>query len=119
MNNENHTERPVFFTKLLNELALHMNFTIDFVAMDDIYGFWNESEHKWTGILGKLQSGEIDMAVTQMTMTKERVDAFDFTCPLILSRVYLFIKEPGNSDVQWDAYLKVYNYSNSGIVIKY
>lgn len=43
-------------------------------------------------------------------MTKERMDAFDFACPLILSRAKLFIREPGGADVQWNAYLKVYNW---------
>jgi ABC-type amino acid transport substrate-binding protein len=104
MNGENHT----MFTKIIIELASQMNFTLKFSWVDDFYGIWNESESKWTGILGRLQSQQIDLAASEMVMTKERVANFDFTCPLILTRAKLYIKQPGPSEVQWKTYLKVY-----------
>lgn len=95
------------FTKMMIELADHMNFILHFLKEEQFYGFYNQTESKWTGILGKLHSKEIDVAVAEMTMTKERVSTFDFTCPLVLTRTRLFIKEPGSADVQWNSYLRV------------
>ncbi|XP_011500886.1 PREDICTED: glutamate receptor U1-like [Ceratosolen solmsi marchali] len=106
MNGENHT----MFTKIIIELASHMNFTLNFSWIDDFYGIWNETESKWTGILGRLQSQQIDLAASEMIMTKERVANFDFTCPLILTRAKLFIKQPRPSEVQWKTYLKAFDH---------
>ena len=97
---------------MMIELAQQMNFNLQFVFSEDSYGNYDHNDNKWNGILGKLESREIDIAVSEITMTKERMDAFDFACPLILSRAKLFIKEPGSADVQWNAYLRVRYYFN-------
>lgn len=90
------------------ELAIHMNFTLNVVSPNDMYGYKNKSNNKWTGIMGKLETKEIDVAVAEISMTQERLEAFDFTCPLILSEAILFIKMPDSYIVKWDVYLKVY-----------
>ncbi|XP_016841021.1 glutamate receptor ionotropic, NMDA 1-like [Nasonia vitripennis] len=111
LKNQANGEGVAMFAKIMIELATQMNFRLRFVSSEDAYGVLNSSNNKWTGILGRLQSGEVDIATSEITMTKERMDAFDFACPLIITRAKLFIREPGGADVQWNSYLKAFSTS--------
>ena len=95
------------FFVLINELSHHLNFKLIHYPEEKNFGYWNKSEAKWTGLLEKLNSRSIDVIASEVTMTKERRKAFDFACPLFLSKGQLFIKDPGTGFVGWDAYFKV------------
>lgn len=96
------------FTQMMKELANYMNFTLNFMYSNTYYGSWNKTNNKWSGVFGRLQSREIDVAISENTITKERTLDFDFACPLVLTRTRIFIKIPGSTSVQWNVYLKVY-----------
>lgn len=104
----------LFFGSVMQELSKSMNFTIEVVSSMPTYGTWNEEEHTWTGVIGEVTSRRADFGVAEFSMTKQRMDAVDFTLPLILSRNKIYFKKPDGSSVQWSAYFKVLYYSLSG-----
>lgn len=67
--------------ELLMKLAEHMDFEYEIIPSTN-----NEYGHKlsngtWTGIVGDLISGEIDISVATLTMTTEREEVIDFVAP--------------------------------------
>lgn len=44
---------------------------------------------KWDGLLAALQSGRVDVAINQVTVTEERQQAFDFTEPYTVSGIQI------------------------------
>lgn len=72
------------------------------------YGSWNEEEKIWEGVIGELASNKSDMGVAEFSMTSHRLDAVDFSLPLIMSHKRIYFKKPDSSSVYWSAYLKVF-----------
>ena len=66
---------------LLMELAKKMNFDYEIIpAAGNQYGY-KMSNGTWTGLVGDLISGEIDISVATLTMTTEREEVIDFVSP--------------------------------------
>ncbi|KAL7295352.1 hypothetical protein TKK_0011239 [Trichogramma kaykai] len=96
------------FSELMIELGRHINFELVYDSADT-FGSYNRSSKSWNGLLGDLQSRRIDVAAAEMTMSKQRLEAFDFAIPLIVADATLFIREPSGNGVQWNAYLKAFS----------
>jgi hypothetical protein len=47
------------------------------------------SDGSWTGVYGLLQRHEVELAYMPITMTSSRIDAMDFTVPLMEMRYWL------------------------------
>lgn len=84
-----------------------MNFNVSFRRSIPNYGLFNQTERKWNGMLGNLSRGEIDMCFTDVTMTHQRYQYFDWTWPIYMSPNVLYIKNVGKSVIKWNAYSKV------------
>ena len=66
---------------LLMELASKMNFEYEIIpAAKNQYGY-KMPNGSWTGLVGDLISGEIDISVATLTMTTEREEVIDFVSP--------------------------------------
>ncbi|KAJ8679007.1 hypothetical protein QAD02_014794 [Eretmocerus hayati] len=98
-----------FFAKILSELELKLNFTKRVMNEYDPYGCYDSDSGEWTGAIGRLTRGEADLGMADFTMTKERLDAIDFTHPVLLSRNYLYMRQPEGSALQWFSYFRVFN----------
>ncbi len=66
---------------LLTKLATSMKFDYEIIP-----GSGNQYGHKlpngsWTGLVGDLITGEIDISVATLTMTTEREEVIDFVSP--------------------------------------
>ncbi|XP_014213866.1 uncharacterized protein LOC106643294 [Copidosoma floridanum] len=103
---ENH--KYVLFKKIIEEIALVMNMVIDYKPVVP-YKVWTETDHKWRGLLGGLHNNEIDIAAEEMIMRSSRLDAFDYSIPVVDSESRLYIKTPKSKRSLWNAYIKVYN----------
>ncbi|KMQ86188.1 glutamate receptor 3-like isoform x2 protein, partial [Lasius niger] len=95
-----------FFGSLLMELSRAMNFTIEILDPVEAYGGWNQQKKEWTGVIGQLVNGKADFGVSAFSITAARLNAVDFTLPLIHSRSRLYFKKPNGANVHWSGYFK-------------
>ena len=49
------------------------------------------SNGSWSGLVGDLISGEIDISVATLTMTTEREEVIDFVSPYFDQVIYIYI----------------------------
>lgn len=96
-----------FLGAVVQELSKSINFTIKLTSSEVLYGNWNEERQAWTGVIGEVVSGMVDIGVAEFSITSHRMDAVDFTLPLILSHIRVYFKKPDDSAVKWSAYFKV------------
>ena len=96
------------YQKVIFELINDMNFNITLLPPVKAYGKFNKTTEKWMGMLGEIQTGNVELPFSEFSMVVERLDSFEFTWPLHLSRNMLYFQDPGIVAVGWDAYLKVY-----------
>ncbi|KAG5331159.1 GLR1 protein, partial [Acromyrmex charruanus] len=97
------------YGKVLEELMSSLNFTVKIVSQINEHGIQNRQTLIWTGVMGKIVSGRADFAVADMSLTSLRKRYVDFTLPLIVSRINLYIKEPGICGVKWIGYFQTFN----------
>lgn len=94
---------------LLGELARIMKFDYEIVPSGrNEYGKKNP-DGSWTGVVGDLISGEIDISVATLTMTTEREEVIDFVAPYFDQSgisILLRKKEPKQSIFKFMAVLK-------------
>ncbi|XP_031627054.1 glutamate receptor ionotropic, kainate 2-like [Contarinia nasturtii] len=65
---------------LIFELSLILGFNYTFIVeFDNNYGTRDEATGDWNGMIGKLISGDADLAITDLTVTAARVHAIDFS----------------------------------------
>ena len=104
------------YGKVLEELMNSLNFTVKIVSQINEHGVQNRQTLIWSGVMGKIVSGRADFAVADMSLTSLRKRYVDFTLPLIVSRINLYIKEPGICDVKWIGYFQVIRLINVEIM---
>lgn len=96
-----------FLDDLLKELQSFMNFTLKKVIESDAFGDWDPIDKTWSGLIGHLTSGMVDLAVAPIAISKYSLDHIDFSKPLLLSSNKLFLKQPLGARVPWTAYFEV------------
>ena len=100
------------FADVLHGLSETMNFTF---TIQRSYQWGSFINGTWNGMVGMLNRGESDLAVTDLTVTKDRASVIDFLPSLMDVNEELFIKNPGES-LSMDAYIAPFSY-NSWIYI--
>ncbi|XP_014219328.2 glutamate receptor ionotropic, kainate 5-like [Copidosoma floridanum] len=105
-----------FFNDLFRELQSFMNFTLTNVYETDAFGKYDPTNDTWSGLIGHLSDGEVDLVVAPVTITKYRMDYVDFSKPLILSSNRLYIKQPLGARVPWSAYFQAFSISSWGSI---
>lgn len=83
---------------MVEELSKRMFFDYELILPTDKsndYGQRDKSSGQWSGIIGDLVNGEIDIAVAGMTMTSEREEVVDFVAPYFdQSGISIIIRKP-------------------------
>uniref|UniRef100_A0A0C9RN71 Gria1 protein n=1 Tax=Fopius arisanus TaxID=64838 RepID=A0A0C9RN71_9HYME len=97
-----------FLGELLKELSHVMNFSISHAITTSGYGSWNPETSKWNGVIGTLQRNEVDMAISEFSMTHKRLDMVDFTIPIAVGYTRIYIQKPNGAHVKWNAYFKAF-----------
>ena len=113
---EKHVAKVEVVEKIMTEVVPQLNLSIKFLPPAKDYGLYNESEGRWTGILGNLSREDIDIAFAHFGISTGRLESFDFTLPIYKVHNELYIKSPERYMVKWNAYAKVL--SNRKIIIK-
>ena len=89
------------FADVLHALSNKMNFTFTIRRSYQWGSFINGT---WNGMVGMLERKESDLAVTDLTVTRDRASAVDFLPSLMEVNEELFMKNPGES-LSMDAYI--------------
>lgn len=111
-----------FFAKILKELSDTLNFSAPTTYSEDIYGSFDEKTNSWTGVIGRLMRNEVDLGIAEFSMTGRRLDAVDFTYPVMLSQNNIYMRQPDSSALQWSGYFRVRlicNLSSSSYKMKF
>lgn len=79
---------------LIEELSLLLNFKYEIrLCKDKKYGSPNP-DGTWNGMVGELMRGEADIAIVDLTITKKREEAVDFTLPFMTTGVSILYTKP-------------------------
>ncbi|THK32992.1 probable glutamate receptor [Diachasma alloeum] len=98
-----------FLGEILRELSDSLNFTIPQVNWGTSYGAWNPETSSWTGIIGKLENNEADLAVSEFRITQERLNVVDYTVPIGVGGTRLYLRKLDAARLQWNAYFKAFS----------
>jgi len=82
-----------FIKDLIEEISKAQGFSYELqLSVDNKYGV--ENGGNWSGLVGMLQRGEIDMIAADLTVTWTRMSVIDFSKPFLASSLTLLLKDP-------------------------
>ena len=87
------SEYEGFSVDLLKELEQELGVSMT-IKVVDIYGVYQESLQKWTGMVGEVADGSADMAIADLTVTEVRDKAIDFSIPFMTGGITILSKKP-------------------------
>ncbi|XP_063446900.1 glutamate receptor ionotropic, delta-1-like [Mytilus trossulus] len=92
-NNNNVTTYTGFCFDILNEMAKRFNFSYKVVQPPDGQYGGPKEDGTWTGMVGMIMRGEIDIAAAPFTITCIRESVIDFTVPIMEDGVGILTKK--------------------------
>ncbi|XP_023708697.1 glutamate receptor ionotropic, delta-2 isoform X2 [Cryptotermes secundus] len=95
-----------FFGQVWALLERRLNFTTSFKRAAAYGKLVNGS---WNGLVKMLRTHEVDVGLSEFTMTQERLGAVDFTFPLIITRYNVLIQQLLHEVLSWDDFLKPFS----------
>ncbi|KAF7398501.1 hypothetical protein HZH66_006398 [Vespula vulgaris] len=99
------------FGRILTELCLTLNFSLNIVSEVEEYGSWNAKEKTWSGAVGELYAERADISISDFSITSARLNAVDFTLPLLLTKKCLYIREPQIFAIKWSSFFLAFSHS--------
>ncbi|XP_018576212.1 glutamate receptor ionotropic, kainate 2-like [Anoplophora glabripennis] len=91
---------------LIQEIANIIGFRFEFhLTKDGQYGKWDESQKRWTGLVGDLLEGRAQLAICDLTITHQRREAVDFSTPFMSLGISILYKEEAEEDINMFAFL--------------
>ncbi|KAJ8678999.1 hypothetical protein QAD02_014786 [Eretmocerus hayati] len=97
-----------FFNMILKELQNYLHFNYKILYHEDFFGTFDEKSKQWTGAIGRVARNEVDFGIAEFTMTKERLKVAKFTHPILLTPIYLYLREPKISPLKFSQYFEVF-----------
>ncbi|CAK9826038.1 Glutamate receptor 4 [Anthophora retusa] len=107
----NYNKLRGYFSKTIVELENALNFTIDVVAEVFEHGSFNVTTKRWSGAVNLVASGELDIGLSDFSMTNIRLNYVDYTVPILTTRSCLYLKQPQLFTVKWFAYYKTFSFA--------
>ncbi|XP_075217905.1 glutamate receptor ionotropic, kainate glr-3-like [Lycorma delicatula] len=89
---------PKMYYQITQNMAKYMNFTLDIQIMGD-YG-WKNNNGSFSGLMGLLQRGEIDLAATGIFLRHDRLDIIDFTAENFALKTAVLFRQPPLSSLK-------------------
>ncbi|XP_014247015.1 glutamate receptor ionotropic, kainate 2-like isoform X1 [Cimex lectularius] len=83
-----------FGIDLIHELSLMSGFNYTFVVREDKSSGNPLKSGKWTGMIGDVLDGRADLAIADITITRERERDADFTMPFMNLGISILYKKP-------------------------
>ncbi|CAK9819288.1 Glutamate receptor 1 [Anthophora plagiata] len=106
-----HKKLKGYFSRTIVELENALNFTIDIVAEVSEHGSFNVTTKRWSGAMNLVASGELDIGISDFSMTNTRLNYVDYTVPILTTRSCLYLKQPQFFTVKWFAYYKTFSFA--------
>lgn len=95
------------YPRLLQVMSEQLNVSLQFYRhIRHDWGDWNASLEQWTGGLGILYRGQVDMIGTSLTLTSERWEGFQFLPPIGTSHDAIFIQNNLQHQKDWDLFFR-------------
>ncbi len=96
------------FHDILTVIQQELNFTVRyFNRLDEAWGSFDSDSNEWSGMVGSLVKGEIDMINTGLTQTMERSTVVDFLPPLSADIYAIVIKDPDAQATSWVTFILI------------
>lgn len=89
------------------ELARVMNFKITKIWKTEGFGSWEANKQSWTGVIGLIDKDLVELGVGEFSMLVNRLEAVDFTLPVMVSSELLYFRAVDSAASQWAAHFKV------------
>ncbi|KAK4305191.1 hypothetical protein Pmani_022910 [Petrolisthes manimaculis] len=84
-----------FCVDLIKEMASILGFNYTFKLVDDgNYGAWDETQQRYSGMIGELLTQKADLAVGDLTINYKREQAVDFTQPWMSFGISILFAKP-------------------------
>ncbi|KAF7383166.1 hypothetical protein HZH68_015015 [Vespula germanica] len=99
------------YGRILRELCVTLNFSFDIVSEVGQYGRWNPKKKTWSGAIAELYAGRADISLSEFSITNARLNAVDFTLPILRSKNCLFFREPEIFVIKWSSYFLTFTHS--------
>ncbi|KAL2713229.1 LOW QUALITY PROTEIN: glutamate receptor 1-like isoform X1 [Vespula squamosa] len=99
------------YGKILKELCVTLNFSFDIVSEVEQYGRWNPEKKTWSGAIAELYAGRADISLSEFSITNARLNAVDFTLPILISKNCLFFRKPEIFAIKWSSYFLTFAHS--------
>ena len=97
-----------YLADVLDLLKETINFKIKHVKEESDAGTWNEDRKTWSGAVGLIVAGEVDLVVSDLSITPQRMFSADFSVPLLSTQDALYVKKPSNKNaIIWTGYFQV------------
>ncbi|KAK3604117.1 hypothetical protein CHS0354_025820 [Potamilus streckersoni] len=95
-----------FVVDILDCIAnlLNISYVLTMPA-DSRYGFYDASSGNWTGMIGELTRGEVDIAAAPLTVTRDRAKVVDFSQPFLEAGLRILIKRPQNWNIMEEMFV--------------
>ncbi|PSN40369.1 Ionotropic receptor 124 [Blattella germanica] len=94
-----------FFGRVWNTLEGKMNFKTNYTVTEDMTKGQELKKDDCTGMIGRLQCGEVDVALGAFSTSSYAEIDIKFTMPLIYTAYQVFIKKPKGKTTEWNAFL--------------
>lgn len=88
-----------FCKDLLHELSIILGFHYEMVLVEDGAHGVKGKEGEWNGLIAEVVEGRADIAVADLTITRERESAVDFTMPFMSLGVGILFQKPKKVNV--------------------
>lgn len=103
--------------ELIEKLAEILQFKYEFkLQADNKYGkVIKESASGvkiWDGMLGELNADRADLAVTDLSITADREEGFDFTLPFMILGISILYEQPKAKDPDWKSFMEPFGMEN-------
>ncbi|RZF41431.1 hypothetical protein LSTR_LSTR000145 [Laodelphax striatellus] len=107
-----------FGIDLIHELSLKCGFNYTFrLQPDKSSGNPNPKTGKWNGMIGEVLAGRADLAIADITITREREQDADFTMPFMNLGISLLYKKPMKEPPSLFSFLSPFSYEVWGYMI--
>ncbi|PSN33461.1 Ionotropic receptor 146 [Blattella germanica] len=94
-----------YFGDVWKVLEKEMNFTTEYyLPLDGSFGAKRENG-TWSGMIAMILNGEVELAMSEFTITPIRKEVLDFTMPLIFTRFCVLIQQPSGIRSSWTSFL--------------
>ncbi|KAJ9585426.1 hypothetical protein L9F63_002773 [Diploptera punctata] len=83
-----------------------LNFTTAFMKAN---AFGVKRNDTWNGMIQDLLMNSADIAISQLTITLDRLQVVSFTAPILHDRYEFFLRKPKSSEITWKEFLEPFS----------